>query len=247
MTIELPEPSAAAIAALTPTGTLRAGINLRNFLLVTDTADNGDPIGVSPDVAALIADRLGVDLTLIGYDTPALLADGAVADEWDIGNIGATAIRAETIAFTDAYAEIEATYLVPDDSPLQTIADVDQPGIRIAVAELTAYDNWLDRNIEHAELVRAAGNEATRRYTDEGLEALAGLRPGLIPAVEKLGGRILDGQFTAVQQAVGTPKHRDGAGAEWLAEVVSLIRNERYIEGLIDTHGVRGRLSAAGG
>lgn len=245
---ELPTPSPEAIAALTPTGTLRAGINLRNFLLVTDTTDDGDPIGVSPDVAAMIADALGVPLSLVGYDTPALLAEAAVDDAWDIGNIGATAIRGETIAFTEAYAEIEATYLVPTDSPLTTIADVDAPGVRIAVSARTAYDNWLDRNIEHAELCRAEGNEATlARFVDEGLDAMAGLRPGLIGDAATTGGRLIDGRFTAVQQAVGTPLHRDPAGAAWLAQVVATLRSSRHVETLIERHGVQGRLVAAGG
>ena len=43
---------------LAPTGTLRAAINLANFLLVTGKKPNGDPDGVAPDMAAAIADDL---------------------------------------------------------------------------------------------------------------------------------------------------------------------------------------------
>ena len=132
--MSLPAPSNEAIAALAPEGVLRAGINLRNFLLVTDTADNGDPVGVSPDIAAALAERLDVGLQLIGYAAPSEISDTAANDEWDIGNIGATSIRAETIAFTEAYAEIEATFMVRADSPLKEIAEVDAEGIRIAVS-----------------------------------------------------------------------------------------------------------------
>ena len=56
--------------------------------------------------------------------------------------------RAEKIAFTPAYVEIEATYLVPAGSPLKSIADVDKPGVRIAVSARSAYDLWLARNIK---------------------------------------------------------------------------------------------------
>ncbi len=47
--------AAAAAAELAPSGTLRAGVNLSNFLLVTGTAPSGDPVGVSPDMARAIA------------------------------------------------------------------------------------------------------------------------------------------------------------------------------------------------
>jgi polar amino acid transport system substrate-binding protein len=42
-------PSKAAIAELAPTGILRTGINLSNFLLVTGATAAGDPVGVAPD------------------------------------------------------------------------------------------------------------------------------------------------------------------------------------------------------
>ena len=119
---------------LAPTGTLRAGINTANFLLVTGRRDDGAPQGVAPDMANAVAERLGVQVAYVPYETPGQLADDATKGVWDIGLIGAEPARAEHIAFSAAYVEIEATYLVPADSRIQAIADVDRPGIRIAVA-----------------------------------------------------------------------------------------------------------------
>src|ERR1700757_2394251 len=113
---------------LAPTGVLRAAINMGNFLLVTGKTASGDPEGVSPDMAREIASRLGVPVAYVPYARPGELADAAGTGVWDIGLIGAEPQRAEKIAFTSAYVEIEATYLVPAGSPLQTIADVDKPG-----------------------------------------------------------------------------------------------------------------------
>ncbi|HEY7689507.1 MAG TPA: transporter substrate-binding domain-containing protein, partial [Dongiaceae bacterium] len=143
------------IAELAPTGVLRAGVNLSNFLLVTGKTPSGDPEGVSPDMARAIADKLGVPVTYVTFKSPGELADAAESGVWDIGLIGAEPQRAEKITFTAAYAEIEATYLVPAGSPLQTIADVDRPGVRIAVMGRAAYGLWLERNIKHAELIRS--------------------------------------------------------------------------------------------
>src|SRR5580698_7064409 len=198
----------AIVAQLAPHGVLRAAINMSNFLLVTGRTAAGDPEGVSPSIAAAIADRLGVPVKYVPFPKPGELADQAGKDVWDIGNIGAEPARAEKIAFTAAYCEIEATYLVPAGSPLKSIADVDKPGIRIAVTARAAYDLWLERNIKHATLIRSNTLDAAlEQFKAEKLEALAGLRPRLITDVETIPGAvILPGQFTAVQQAVGTPK-----------------------------------------
>lgn len=226
---------------LAPTGTLRAGINLGNFLLVTGKSPSGDPEGVAPDMARAIAERLGVKLKLVPFKTPGELADAAGNDVWDIGLIGAEPARAERIAFSAAYVEIEATYLVPAGSALRTIAEVDRPGIRIAVSARSAYDLWLVRNIKQAQLVHADGIDAAfNLFVDDKLEALASLRPRLLTDVVKLpGARILDGQFTAVQQAVGTAR-TNVAGAAFLRGFVEEAKASGFIASLIARHHVAG-------
>src|SRR5690606_16428572 len=114
---------------LAPGGVLRAGLNMANFLLVSGTTEAGEPAGVAPDMAAEIARRLGVPVRFVPYKTPGELADAAESGAWDIGLIGAEPQRAEKIAFTPAYVEIEATYLVPAGSSIRALADVDRPGV----------------------------------------------------------------------------------------------------------------------
>ncbi len=131
--MNLPSMDESVRRTLAPTGVLRAGINLSNFLLVSSRTADGGPAGVSPDMAATIASALGLEIRYVTYANPGLLADAAVRDEWDIALVGAEPQRAETIAFTTAYSEIEATYLVPPGSSLRSIADVDAPGVRVAL------------------------------------------------------------------------------------------------------------------
>jgi len=229
------------ISELAPTGVLRAGINLSNFLLVTKVGPNGDPEGVAPDLAREIAARLGVPVKYVPFKSPGALADAADSGVWDIGLIGAEPQRAEKIVFTAAYVEIEATYLVPAGSPLRTIADVDTDGVRIAVTGRSAYGLWLDRNIQHAKLIRSETlDSAYEQFVLEKLEALAGLRPRLLSDVEKLpGARIIDGRFTAVQQAIGTAP-KNAAGAAFLREFVAEAKASGLIARLIERHSVRG-------
>src|SRR6185437_2335579 len=96
-------PEKEIVAQLAPTGVLRAGINLSNMLLVTGKSANGDPEGVSPDMAAAVAAALGVTVKYVPFQTPGELADAAGANRWDIGNIGAEPQRAAEIEFTAAY------------------------------------------------------------------------------------------------------------------------------------------------
>ena len=233
-------------AELAPTGILRAGIDLSNFLLVTGKSASGEPEGVSPDMARAVADQLGVRVEYVVYDTPAQLADAAVEDLWDIGNLGAAPERAKTIKFTSAYAEIEATYLVPAGSTIHSIDEVDREGVRIAVYGRGAYGLWLSDNLEQAELIKADGlDESYDIFVEHGLDALAGLRPRLTSDVEKLpGARILDGKFTAVQQAIGTKLERKESAA-FLQRFVEDAKASGLVAELIEKHGVTGKLTVA--
>ncbi len=226
---------------LTPTGKLRVGVNLGNFLLVNKDAATGELRGVVPDLAAELARRLGTTAQLIGFPGAGQVADGAKTGAWDVGFIGAEPQRAEEIAFTLAYLEIPATYLVPAGSPIQTLAEVDRAGVRIATAARSAYDLYLSRNLKNAQLMRAEGIPASYDlFVKEKLDVLSGLLPRLVSDAARLpGARILDGKFTAIQQAIGTPKAR-AAAAEYLREFVADIKASGLVARLIETHGVKG-------
>jgi polar amino acid transport system substrate-binding protein len=241
------EVSADVVAQLTPTGVLRAGINMSNFLLVVDKTESGDPIGPSPSLAKAIADALGVPLKLVPFESPSAVAEAAGTGVWDIGNIGAEPQRAAVMDFTAAYAEIEATYLVPPGSTIQSIDEVDRPGNRISVSKGSAYGLWLENNIKQADLQPVTGGDAAfEKFVNDKMEAFAGLRPGLITQKDKLpGSRIIDGQFAAVQQAVGVNKGNDAAYA-WLKDFVENAKASGMIAGFIEQYGVQGKLSVAG-
>lgn len=227
-------------------GVLRAGINLGNILLVTGKAANGDPEGVAPSLAAVIAEHLGLSVELVPFASPGEVADALAEDAWDIALIAEEPERAKTIAFVDAYVEIEATYMVPEASPLRTIADVDAPGVRIAVSDRSAYDLYLSRTLQHAELVRAKGLQgALDLYVNEKLDTLAGLRPALKENAADLGGqRILDGRYTAVRQAIGT-KPKNQALQTAIAAFLKTAKADGTIAGLLERFGVQEKLSVA--
>ena len=230
-----------ARSELAPAGTLRVALNMSNFLLTATDPVTGEPCGIAADLGRELGQRLGVPVALLPYPNPGELADAAPTGVWDVGLIGAEPQRAHAIDFTAAYVEIEATYLVPPGSPLQTIADVDRPGIRIAAPARSAYELYLSRTLQHAQLVREQGGEnAFKRFVEDRLDALAGLRPRLVTDQDALpGSRLLEGRFTAVQQAAGTPKGRP-AGAQYLRAFIEDVKATGLVARLIETNRVRG-------
>jgi len=225
---------------LTPTGKLRVGVNLSNFLLVQRN-DDGSVRGIVPDLAQEIGRRIGAEVVLVKYEKVGEVAEGGKRGEWDIAFIGAEPQRAKDIDFTTPYVEIEATYLVPAGSPIRSIDDVDRPGVRIAVSDRSAYDLWLTRNIKHAQLKRVEGLEGSYQlFVKEQLEVLAGLKPKLLEDAARLpGSRILDGRFTSVQQAIGTPKGRP-EGFAYLRQFADDVKSSGLVAQLIERHGIKG-------
>ena len=224
---------------LAPTGKLRVGINHGNFLLVSSMTP--EPRGVAPDLGRELGRRLGAPVEFVGFDTAGKLGDGVRTGAWDVAFLGAEPQRAADIAFTAAYLEIPATYIVPAGSPIRSVAEVDREGVRIAVPEQSAYGLYLSRSIKHAKLVLTKGTGASFDvFVAQTPEALAGLRPSLLTDVEKLpGARLLDGQFTAVQQAIGTPKDR-AASAKYLRAFVEEVKASGLVAEAISRNAVPG-------
>ena len=224
---------------LAPTGALRAGLNRSNFLLVAKDSPHDDPRGVAVGMARELARRLDVSVSFLNFESPGKMADAVKT--WDVAFLGAEPARAGEIDFTPAYVEIEATYLVPAGSPLKSIAEVDRAGVRISVSNRSAYDLYLSRALKHAELVRSDGLDASfDRFLADKLDALAGLRPRLAIDVERVpGARILEGRFTAIQQAIGTPKGRP-AGAQYLREFIEEVKASGLVARSLEKAGVRG-------
>jgi len=232
--------SPAAKSELTPTGKLRVGINYGNFLLVTRHSET-DYTGIAVDLGREVGKRLGVEVEFVPFATAGKLADDAKAGAWDVAFLGNEPQRASEIAFSPAYLEIEATYLVPAGSKIRTIDEVDRAGVRIATAVNSAYDLYLSRNLKHATLVRANAIQGSYDvFVKDKLEVLSGLKPRLLDDAKTLAGsRVLDGRFTVVQQSVGTPQGRPAA-AGYLGEFAKEMKTSGFVAQAIARHKVRG-------
>ena len=231
---------------LAPTGVLRAGINLSNFLLVSGTAADGSPQGISPDIANLVASTLGLPCELICFDRPGKLADAVNQDIWDIGNIAFEAERAQTLDFSHPYVVIEANFLVRHDDDFLTNQDVDRAGIKIAVSERSAYDLWLTDHFSQAQINRASSIQAAHDlFLEKKVDVLASLKPKLLEDLANHSGlRMIDPPFTAVKQSIGVAKGKAESIAFINALIAQSIENG-WIAAQLEIHGMTGKLGIA--
>jgi polar amino acid transport system substrate-binding protein len=215
---------------LAPTGKLRAAINFGNPVLAQKDQASGEPRGVSVDLARELGRRLGVPVELVTFDAAGKVFDALKTGAWDIAFLAIDPVRAAEIVFTVPYVVIEGAYLVPADSPLRTIQDVDRDGVRVAVGNKSAYDLYLTRTLKRAQLVRVPTSpEAIDVFLKDKLEAAAGVKQPLLQfAKTHPNVRVMDGRFMAIEQAMGTPKGRE-AGALYLREFVEEMKASGFV------------------
>lgn len=195
-----------------PTGTLRAAINYGNSVLVQRSA-SGELSGITVDLATELGRRLGVSVTLVPFDAAGKVFDALKIGAWDIGFLAIEPARAAEIDFTAPYVIIEGVYLVPKDSDLKSVGDVDRAGVRIAVNKGSAYDLFLTRTLKHATLHRS-DDGGIAAFKNDKLEVLGGVKQPLVEyAKTDSGVRLIDGRFMEIKQAMGMPKGRAKAYA----------------------------------
>ncbi len=226
---------------LAPTGKLRVGINYANPVLARKDPASGELHGVAPDLAREIGQRVGMPVELVGFESAGKMFSALKAKAWDVAFLAIDPLRAGEIDFTAPYVEIEGTYLVPAGSPLRTVADVDREGIRVGASAGSAYDLFLSRSLQHAQLVRASSPGAAFELIASGkVDVLGGVRQTLVANAAKLpGSRIFEDRFMAIQQALGIPRGHE-QGAKYLREFIEDVKATGFVARAIEKAGVRG-------
>ena len=235
------------LAGLAPHGHLRAAINMSNFLLVSGEDKDGQPDGLSPDIAREIARRIGVRCELIPFAGPGLLADAAGGDIWDIGNIAIEPERAAVIEFSLPYIQIDANFLARKGSGLSRNEQVNRPDVETVLYGRSAYDLWLKENFTSARYQREASMAESIAAFEAGQgDVLACLKPKLLDMVAANPDfQILEPPFTAIRQAVGLNKGYAAALA-FVNETVAELLAGGFVADSLKRHGVQDKLSLPG-
>lgn len=235
-----PDRRAAAAAELSPTGRLRAAINYGNPILAS-RGPQGEPIGVSVDLAREAARRLGLPIDLVTFNAAGTVVEAVKAQQVDLAFVAIDPVRAADMAYTAPYVIIEGAYLVRQNSPLQRNEEVDRPGTRVAVGRGSAYDLFLTRQLKAATLERAPTSPAvTNLFLAQNLEVAAGVKQQLEADARRVGGvRLLPGRFMVIEQAMGVPKGRTAAQA-WLSAYLEEMKASGFVAEALRRHRIEG-------
>jgi polar amino acid transport system substrate-binding protein len=234
-------PTSTVLAAFAPSGKLRASINLGNPILAC-SGDDGRARGVSVDIATEFARLLGVGLELVVVDAAGKSVDVVASEQADIGFFAIDPVRGASIAFSAPYVLIEGCYLVKDDSPIRSNDEIDHPANRIVVGKGSAYDLFLTRTLQHAQILRSPTSPAVvDTFLELGAEVAAGVKQQLEADALRFGGlRLLDGRFMVIQQAMGTPKSRGDEAAAFLGRFVEHMKASGFVAAALARHHIEG-------
>jgi polar amino acid transport system substrate-binding protein len=237
----MPNPSDEARAQLTPHKVLRAAINFGNPILANKDPGTAEPSGVSVDLARALAERLGVPLRLVPFESAGSVVKAVRQDEWDVAFVAVDPVRGQELLQTAPYVLIEGAYLVADDSPLTSNDEVDQPGTSVVVASGSAYDLYLTRTLKQATIVRTQTSpEVTDYFVTHRHDVAAGVKQQLMTDAARLKGlRLLPGRFMQIDQAMATPQGRPAA-LSFLQQFVAEMKSSGFIDRSLKAHHIEG-------
>ena len=109
----------------------------------------GEARGVSIDLTNELALRLGVKATIVSSPTPTSVIETVAKGEADIGFVAFDPSRAGTVEFSQTYMLVGQTFMVPENSPIRSVADIDKPGQKIGAGKGKPQQS---QRIDHATL-----------------------------------------------------------------------------------------------
>lgn len=232
---------------LAPTGALRAAINFGNPVLASRGPD-GQPKGVSVDLARELGRRLGVPVELVPFDAAGKVVGAAKSGVWDVAFVALDPKRAEDMEQSPPYVVIEGAYLVRESSPLRSNDEVDRPGNRVVVGRNSAYDLFLTRHLKRAQLVRTpTSSQVVQYFVEQNLEVAAGVKQQLEFDARRLGGvRLLPGRFMVINQAMASQKGKE-AGARYVRAFIEGMKASGFVAQALARHGIQGAAVAPRG
>jgi polar amino acid transport system substrate-binding protein len=229
------------VADLVKAGEVRVGFGLGSPLSGLKNPETGELRGLAVEMGRALAQRLGVRLATVVYPRPGAVIDGLRDNAWDVAFLIFDPDRAAQVDFSHPYVQSDFTFLVPADSRIHSVADADQPGIRITTSRGDGSDLYLTRNKKHAILMRADSMQEALELVRSGhAEAKASARPVLMEDLRAFpGARVLDDGFSALAFAAVVPKGQS-ARLAYLNEFVEDAKASGLVKRAIESVGIQG-------
>jgi polar amino acid transport system substrate-binding protein len=243
-----PAIDAAVRAQLAPTGTLRVAVFTGNPLIGSRDDATNEITGPTVTLGTALAERAGLPVVIVEYTSIARLVDAAGTNSWDIAVLGVDASRRDVLDYAPAHFSVDITYLVAPGANIQSVADADRPGVRIAAARAGVAAIVLSRSLHKATFVQTETEPAAFEALKAGrVQALAQNRSLLLDMAGRLpGSRVLDDRLLAAELAIALPKKR-GAALAYVGEFVEQAKTSGLVKRAIDAAGLRGVNTAPAG
>jgi len=234
---QIPDPR---VADLVQAGKLRVGLGLGTPLLAIKDPATGEVRGQGLDLARALAARIGIELQPVYYPRPGAVPEGARTNAWDVAFYVIDPEVAAEVDFSPPYIQTDFTYLVPAGSSIRSVADADQPGVRIAVPRGDASGLYLSRTLKQAKLVYTDSIAAAVDLLRAGdADAYPGPRPVPLTMAARLpGSRVLDDGFKDIFLAAMVPKGHAGRLA-YVSEFIEEAKASGLVKQTIERGGLR--------
>lgn len=236
-----PGPASEVRQALAPTGTLRVAVYPGSPTSMVRVAGSDEMRGLSVELGRELARRLGVPAEIVVFQRVAEAVEALKGGRADFTITNASPARAQEVDFTPPMVALELGYLALPGSPVQSLAEVDRPGVRIGVTQGSTSLGVLTREFKLARVVpvpslKVAGEMLQQREID----AFATNKAILHELADGLpGARVLDGRWGLEHLAIAVPKGR-GVAAAYLRGFAESARSEGLVQAAAQRAGLRG-------
>lgn len=228
-------------------GPLRAAFIAGNPAMASKDPKTGALGGPAIDLAQELAKRRGTTAELVGVQTPQNVIDAVREGKADIGFVAYNPERAGTVEFSQPFMLVQQTFYVKQDSPLQSVADLDRANQKIGARRADSMALYLARTLKQAqlvEIVETAGTEGAQAVLTGQVDAFGSNRQRVTDTVRTTPGlRALKDDLYGVEQTIIVPKG-DQDGLKAANQFINDIRNSGFLRAALDRSGVVGIIVA---
>jgi polar amino acid transport system substrate-binding protein len=203
--------SAEVRQALAPSGVLRVGVYPGSPTSWVKDPKTGESVGIALDLGKGMAKRLDVPMQVVEFDRVAQVLDALKDGKVDMTFTNATAVRAKDMDFTEPLVRLELGFLVIGASPLQSLNEIDQAGMRVGVSQGSSSQGVLTQRFKWAKVVPAESlAKAQTMLNTLQIDAFATNKGILFEMSDALpGSRVLSGRWGLENLAIAIPKGRE--------------------------------------
>jgi polar amino acid transport system substrate-binding protein len=238
----LASPGLSLASDIAPTGTLRAAYLGNNPAQAVRDPASGEIRGASADLARELGRRINAPVTLIPSTTPQAVIDAVSKGDADIGFVAYAPSRTGTVAFSQTYMLVRQSFLVPQNSPIQSVADIDQPGRRISGGKGDSITLFLARTLKQAKLIETDNTPADtkQKFANGEIDAFGANRQRLTNmAAEMRGYRLLPDNIFDVPQTIIVSKDKPEVLAE-INQFINEVRDSGFLAAAIERSRIPG-------